>query len=325
MKKIYTLVAAFAVAGTITAQTTIDFENHPLAGAETHDNGNDGVGSFDFGGTTFDYSYNAAGGYFSGFAISNETDVTTPGYANQYSSYTASGAGGSSNFAIFYDFSNGGINTNDGTVKIDSFELTNTTYAYLSMRDGDGFAKQFGSIYAGDGTTEDGTNGEDFFFLRIYGQNFDETEIDSMDFYLADYRFADSTQDYIIDDWNTIDLTGFSFDVASVRFSFGSSDMSGIYINTPAYIAIDNVSTQTVGGLKPQLADNYEMYPNPVQDVLTINGGRGEVRITNAFGQVILTQTHDEISDIDVRDFASGVYFVTLIDDTGIRTKQLIK
>jgi len=104
MKKIYTMVAAFVVAGTINAQTTIDFEDHPLVGAETHDNGNDGIGAFDFGGTTFDYSYNAAGNYFSGFAMSNHTDVTTAGFMNQYSSYTAGGAGGSSNFGIFYDF-----------------------------------------------------------------------------------------------------------------------------------------------------------------------------------------------------------------------------
>jgi hypothetical protein len=324
MKKIYTLVAAFAVAGTITAQTTIDFENHPLAGAETHDNGNDGVGAFDFGGTTFDYSFNAAGGYFSGFAISNETDVMTPGLANQFSSYAGSGADGSSNFAIFYDFSNGGINTNDATVRIDSFELTNTTYAYLSMRDGDGYGKEFGSIYDADGNV-DATNGEDYFIVRVFGQNHDQTEIDSLDFYLADYRFADSTQDYIVDDWNTIDLTGFSFPVASVRFTFASSDTNSWGIKTPAYIAIDNVSTQTVGGLNTQLAAEYSMYPNPVQDVLTINGGQGEIRITNAFGQIILEKSHHEMTEINVQDLASGVYFVTLIDDTGIRTKQFIK
>lgn len=324
MKKIYTMVAALAVAGTISAQTTIDFESHPLTGAETHDNGNDGVGAFDFGGTTFDYSYNAAGGYFSGFAISNHTDVTTPGYLNQFSAYTGSGADASSNFAIFYQFGNGGINTNDATVRIDSFELTNTTYAYLSMRDGDGYGKQFGSIYDADGNV-DATNGEDYFYVRIYGQNFDETEIDSIDFYLADYRFADSTQDYIVDDWNTIDFTGFSFDVASVKFDFASSDTNSWGIKTPAYIAIDNVSTQSVGGLKPQLADNYEMYPNPVVDVLTINGGEGMIEIRNAFGQLIREEYHVGTSKMDVSEFASGVYFVTLIDDAGIRTKQLVK
>lgn len=323
MKKIYTLVAAVAVAGTITAQTTIDFESHTLA-VESHDNGNDGVGAFDFSGTTFDYNYNQAGGYFSGFAISNETDVSTPGYLNQFSAYPGSGADGSSNFAIFYSFPGRGINTNDATVRIDSFEITNTTYAYLSMRDGDSYGKQFGSIYAADGTTVDGTNGEDFFFVRIYAESFDGTQNDSLDFYLADYRFADSTQDYIVNDWNTIDLTGFSFDVAAVRFSFGSSDMNGIYINTPTYIAIDNVSTQTTGGLT-QLAQNYEAYPNPVQDILTIKGGNGEIRITNAVGQVILELAHNELSEIDASNFQSGAYFITLIDDFGIRTKQFIK
>ncbi len=324
MKKIYTLVAAFVVAGTINAQTTIDFENHPLAGAESHDNGNDGIGAFDFGGTTFDYSYNMTGNYFSGFAISNHTDVTTTGFMNQYSAYTAGGAGGSSNYAIFYDFSNGGINTNNSTMRIDSFELTNTTYAYLSMRDGDGYGKQFGSIYDAGGIV-DNTNGEDYFKVWIYGENFDQTEIDSIEFYLADYRFADSTQDYIIDAWNTIDFSGFAFDVSSVRFAFASSDVNSFGIKTPAYLAIDNVSTQSNVGINNQLAAHYEMYPNPVVNVLTINGGNGRIEITNAYGQVIIDEVHNSISKIDVSELASGVYFVTLIDDFGTRTQQLIK
>ena len=324
MKKIYTLVAAFAVAGTITAQTTIDFEDHPLAGAESHDNGNDGIGAFDFGGTTFDYSYNLAGNYFSGFAISNHTDVTTGGWTNQYSSYTGGGAAGSSNYAIFYDFSNGGINSNSATVRIDSFELTNTTYAYLSMRDGDGYGKQFGSIYDAGGVV-DNTNGEDYFKVWIYGENFDQTEMDSIEFYLADYRFADSTQDYIIDAWNTIDFSGFSFDVASVRFAFASSDVNSFGIKTPAYLAIDNVSYLANVGLNSQLAAHYEMYPNPVVDVLTINGGNGRIEITNAFGQLVFEGTHNSISKIDVSDLSSGVYFVRLMDDFGTRTQQLLK
>lgn len=324
MKKIYTLVAAVAVAGTISAQTIIDFEDHPLTGAETHDNGNDGVGAFDFGGTTFDYVYNAAGDYFSGFAISNHTDVTTPGFMNQYSSYTGGGATGSSNFAIFYSFDNGGINTNSATVRVDSFQLTNTTYAYLSMRDGDGYGKQFGSIYDADGL-EDGTNGEDFFLLTIYAENFDQTEIDSIEFYLADFRFSDNTMDYIVDDWNTIDLTGFGFDVASVRFAFASSDYNAWGIKTPAYIAIDNVATQSVSGLDTKLAENYAVSPNPAVNMITVNGGIGTLEVRNAIGQTILSQEHTSNSQVDISGLQSGVYFITLIDESGIRTKQFVK
>lgn len=324
MKKIYTLVAAVAVAGTISAQTIIDFEDHPLAGAETHDNGSDGVGAFDFGGTTFDYIYNAAGDYFSGFAISNHTDVTTPGFMNQYSAYTGGGANGSSNFAIFYSFGNGGINTNDAAVRIDSFQLTNTTYAYLSMQDGDGYGKQFGSIYNADGVV-DGTNGEDFFVVTIYGESFDQTQIDSIDFYLADYRFADNTLDYIVDSWNTIDLTGFGFDVASVRFAFASSDNNSFGLKTPAYIAIDNVATQSVSGLDTKLAENYTVSPNPAIDVITVKGGVGALEVRNAIGQTIWSQEHISTSQIDLDAFESGVYFITLKDDSGVRTKQFVK
>lgn len=324
MKKIYTLVAACAIAGTINAQTIIDFENHALSGAESHDNGNDGVGAFDFGGTTFDYIYNMTGDYFSGFAISNHTDVSTPGWMNQYSAYPGSGANGSSNFAIFYDFSNGGINTNNALVKIDSFELTNTTYAYLSMRDGDGYGKQFGSIYDGGGAI-DGTNGEDFFSVWIFGENYDQTAIDSVEFFLADYRFADSLQDYIIDDWNTIDLTGFSFDVASVRFAFTSSDVNSFGIKTPAYIALDNVATQSVSGIASNVVQEYEVYPNPVQNVVNVRGGDGKITITSATGQVITALNHHQFTSINVESLDSGVYFITLEGENSRSTQQFIK
>ncbi len=324
MKKIYTLVAACAIAGTINAQTIINFENHALSGAESHDNGNDGIGAFDFNGTTFDYSYNMTGDYFSGFAISNHTDITTPGWMNQYSAYPGSGANGSSNFAIFYDFSNGGINTNSALVRIDSFALTNTTYTYLSMRDGDGYGKQFGSIYDGGGAV-DGTNGEDFFSVWIFGENYNQTAIDSIEFFLADYRFANDSLDYIIDDWNLIDLTGFSFDVSSVRFAFTSSDVNSFGIKTPVYIALDNVSTQSVNGIDTHVVQDYDVYPNPVRDILNVSGGDGKIIITSATGQVITELSHHQFTSINVETIDSGVYFITLLTENSRSTKQFIK
>ena len=68
------------------------------------------------------------------------------------------------------------------------------------MRDGDSFGKQFGSIYAADGITEDGTNGEDFFLLKIIPLDAtNNASGDTVDFYLADFRFADDNDDYILE------------------------------------------------------------------------------------------------------------------------------
>ncbi len=54
-------------------------------------------------GLTFVHNYTVNPGgsdYWNGFAVSNKTDETTPGMANQYSVYAASGAGGSAKFAV---------------------------------------------------------------------------------------------------------------------------------------------------------------------------------------------------------------------------------
>ena len=56
--------------------------------------------------------------------------------------------------------------------------ITNTTYAALSMLNGDGFAKKFGG---------DSGNDADWFLLSISGTN--SAQSNRVDFYLADYRF----------------------------------------------------------------------------------------------------------------------------------------
>ena len=67
--------------------------------------------------------------------------------------------------------------------RFESLMVTNTTYAALSMRDGDSFAKKFGGPSGND---------PDYFRLTITGKDSGGSTIGSVEFYLADYRFADS-------------------------------------------------------------------------------------------------------------------------------------
>ena len=64
-----------------------------------------GAGEFLFngGGISFSNVYNVDWSSWTGFSISNTTDVTTAGWTNQYSSFTGGGFAGSSNYAIFYE------------------------------------------------------------------------------------------------------------------------------------------------------------------------------------------------------------------------------
>ena len=62
----------------------------------------------------------------------------------------------------------------------------------------------------------------------------------SVDFYLADYRYADSSQDYIVNAWEYIDLSSLG-SVDELSFSLSSSDNGSFGMNTPNYFAIDNI------------------------------------------------------------------------------------
>jgi hypothetical protein len=57
---------------------------------------------------------------------------------------------------------------------------------------------------------------------------------------LADYRFLDNSQDFILDEWVFLNLSGLGV-VSELQFSFQSSDVGDFGINTPQYFAIDNL------------------------------------------------------------------------------------
>ncbi|TWU42088.1 DUF4465 domain-containing protein [Novipirellula artificiosorum] len=201
---------------------------------ETAYNGSDGAGSFASSGLVFNNDYNPEWASWSGWAYSNTTDATTVGYANQYSALPGSGANGSDTYAIG---TTGGISptihhadTTDGLL-FDSLTVTNTTYAALSMLNGDQFAKKFGGETGND---------PDWMLLTIHGMDEADQSIGEMEFYLADFRFADNSLDYIVDAWTEIDLSSIAA-ADHLMFSLSSSDSGPFGMNTPAYFAVDNI------------------------------------------------------------------------------------
>jgi len=140
------------------AQTTADFESFNLA-QDTFLNGSDGSAGFDNGNIHLPNSYNEEWSSWSGWAISSMTDTATPGFTNQYSSISGGGADGSATYATTFVLGETLLSTTGiGKGVVDGFYINNATYAYLSMRDGDAFAKKFGG--------EMGTD-PDFFYVSI--------------------------------------------------------------------------------------------------------------------------------------------------------------
>lgn len=226
MIKRLSFAALACVASTAQATTTIDFNeldpaNRPLFSGTNFDGNNPGFNSQD---AVFQ------GGFWGGFSYSNDTDTTTPGFTNQYAAYTGTDYSGTGNYAI----ASGGGSTFvlPAGMTVQSIRVTNTTYAVLSMLSGDQFAKAFGGVSGDD---------PDFFDVIFTGKDDLDQETGSVTFRLADYTFADNNQDYIVDTWERIDLTALG-SATSVALTWESSDVnSGGFINTPLYIAADNL------------------------------------------------------------------------------------
>jgi hypothetical protein len=199
---------------------------------ESYWNGSDGSGGFVSGSAHFSNYYDTTYYSWEDFAYSNMTDTAAEGWGAQYNAITGSGEGGSANYAVGYvGWLGVPTITLDNAGVIDGLYVTNTNYAYYSMLNGDMFAKKFGGETGDD---------EDWFLLTITGKDGDGAATGSVDFYLADYRFADNGLDYIVDTWSFIDL-GSLGQVKSLEFTLSSSDVGEWGMNTPASFALDSI------------------------------------------------------------------------------------
>ncbi len=168
-----------------------------------------------------------------GWAYSNRTDTASTGMNGQYTAMADPvGGQGDSNYGIAYcsGYYLVPTVTFGNPITVQSAYFTNNAYAYHSILNGDAFAKKFGGATGND---------EDWFLLTITGKDASGAETGEVEFYLADYQFDD---DYIIDNWTLVDLTGLGDDVSSLEFTLTSSDTGGWGMNTPAYFALDDLT-----------------------------------------------------------------------------------
>jgi hypothetical protein len=235
-KRLIGLYALLGIASTLNA-VVIDFESltpdTAYSGGGAYWNGSDTSGSFTQNGATFSNSYNTDWSSWDGFAYSTTTDTSNFGFTNQYSAYAGNGANGSDTYGIYYvGFAATHTISFDTSVALSGMYVTNTTYTAGSMLNGDAFAKKFGGVSGAD---------EDWYLLTVHGWTSSNVETGSTEFYLADYRFADSGSDYIQEDWAWLDLTVIGT-VDYLTFELTSSD-SGLWgMNTPGYFALDEIT-----------------------------------------------------------------------------------
>jgi len=230
----------------------IDFETpatgKPPLSPDSYYNGADGTAGFEIDGAAFNNSFDTTYYTWGGWAYSNLTDslstvdLNEPDYTYEYSAVSGAGAGGSATYGLGYvdpyTPTTPKIVLPAGAHPV-SLQINNTTYATLSMKDGDGYAKQF------TGPTDSAPG--DWFKLTITGLDSGDHPIGSVDFYLADFRSPDSLQHYVVTTWQNVNLFGL-YDARALSFTLSSSDSGAYGMNTPAFFAADDLSlTKQIG------------------------------------------------------------------------------
>lgn len=238
-------------------QETASFEDLPLK-PNSFWNGADGSGRFVSGGFTFYNDYSKEWGSWCGFAYSNKTDSVTPDWTNQFSAVTAGGVFKSSTYGVGYDYGTTRVKLNQAG-SVTGMYITNSTYTYKTLLNGDAFTKKFGGASGND---------PDYFRLRITGVNAKKDTTGAIVFYLADFRPADHRDDYIIRKWTWVDLSVLG-NISEIRFSLESTDSGPWGMNTPAYFCIDDLNHR----------DMAPVVNRPIRDIIWSTGENSHITI----------------------------------------------
>ncbi|KAA6349347.1 hypothetical protein EZS27_003258 [termite gut metagenome] len=169
----------------------------------------------------FDHYY-APWGFGGGFTYvnySNKVDLES----SNLSAITGKGKSGS-----IYLTSNTGNPTRITNLKSDKYKftgawVTNSTFAYLVVKEGNAFARKFDT--------------GDYFILTAKGYDHLKALIGKVEFYLADFRNGKSD---VVNTWNWVNLTPLA-SAEYIEFEMSSTDNSGEYMNTPSYFCMDDV------------------------------------------------------------------------------------
>jgi hypothetical protein len=243
---IFVVIAAVGGGPCPAGAETVDFEDLTPAtayagpGGGSYWNGSDdpSAGKFTSGSLEFNNHYDTTWQSWDGWSYSTTTDTGTAGYTNQYSAYAGGGGGGSATYGVgFHGFTGAPEITLRAGYYVSSAMITNTTYAALAMLNGDAFSKKFG----GDTGTD-----PDWFLLTITGVRDGDAVVGTKEVYLADYRDANNANDYYLEDWISVDLSGL-IGARKLEFSLTSSDVDPLWgMNTPGYFAMDNLVVEEV-------------------------------------------------------------------------------
>lgn len=335
-KTITKLAMALTLASTLTikAQIVATFDTFTLSPNSYYQ---DNAGTdFSAGGATFQYGWNTSfGGYWeSGSSYTNINDTVDGTYTNLYGCIPGVAFSGNN----YVTSQNGAMITfTNNTTSLNGFYITNTTYAWKSIKKGDSFARRFGDT-TGTGSGTSIAQGEypDWFKLSILGFRNGTQLTDTINFYLADYKTPGTANDYVIKNWQFVNCVSLG-QVDSIRFNLSSSDTSSLgYMNTPAFFSMDNFTTQSTVGVK-ELSNvlNISLFPNPATDVITLKYESGSannitISISDISGKRVqstnfVSAIGNNENELLIENLDAGVYFIEIKNESASKKIKFIK
>ena len=325
MKKIITIAFMCCMALTYTsqAQLTENFDGATFSLTPNSFYKNTVTDNWQTSGTTpfatFRYHWDTgSSSWRSGSAFTNVKDTANGTYTNLYGSIT-NGAFNGSTYVTVKDSAI--IKMNSNALSLSGFFVTNTTYAYKTIKNGNSLSRKFGDTTGTFSGLPQGTY-PDWFKLIVHPYRGGVLLTDSVEHYLADYRQAGTANDYIQNNWQYVFCANLPIS-DSIKITMRSSD-TGIYgINTPAYFCMDNFTVvNTVGLQELQNVMNIVVFPNPTNDNITLNYvAKTEttlsITIYDVFGKESLTSqiqttTGPNRLTLETVGLDAGIYFIEL-------------
>ncbi|MDH7447201.1 M14 family zinc carboxypeptidase [Aquimarina sp. 2201CG14-23] len=131
-------------------------------------------------------------------------------------------------------------------------------------------------------------------------------------------------------DWvlEVIDLSDYLGETIKIRFQFvsdGNTQADGFYFDD---ITINAIS-QTVLDIQDNIFSEFNVFPNPVKDIITISPSSSQIfnlSIRNVIGKEIYIKNNiSGIQEFNISQFNSGLYFLTVEIDGNTKTFKILK
>lgn len=280
-----------------------------------------------FSGGWLFYNCYMPGYFWGGFTASNHSDLTQSGMDAQYTAATGGGYNGSTQYGVAYTL---GIDcilhaADNQAHTVTGCYVTNNLWAYQEMLEGDAYATAFGGPTGND---------PDWFKLTATGKDANGNTVGTAEFYLADYRFDNNDEDYILNTWEWFDLSGIGA-VNSISFTLTSTKNDNYGMITPAYFCIEDFNGEAPTpptppqGLSESSTNDISVFPNPTDGVLNIkldNSNCCNYMITNYIGQNLISGIgNNGEMRLDLSQFENGVYFITIFTENQKFVEKIIK